>query len=265
MELVLVMFFTNISIIVGLVGTMIVLKKMTSIAGSISHSLLASLALANILKLNPLITSIPFVLITSTIIHYIKQNNKIDLETSLSIIWAFCVSIGIILLNLSKTTSSIVSFYLFGNILFVETIDLLTSLVYTILCLIFYLLFSKEIKNVMIDEEQSKIIGINTTVFNIAIIFMVSLAIVVTLKAVGIILLIALFTIPPTIAYQVTNSIENCILLSSFITFISLILGYYISFFLNLPISSTITITLILTLLSFNLINRKRGIIWKTN
>lgn len=247
-----------------MIGTIVVLKKMASITGSISHSLLASVALANILKINPILTSIPFVLIFSIIIHLIKQNKKIEEETALSIIWVIGVSIGIILLNLSKTYSSTISFYLFGNILFTDITDVIISLLFLSICILLYILFNKEIKNLIIDEEYSKIIGINTNFFNILVLFIVSFSIVLTIKVVGIVLLIAILTIPAIIASQNSNSIEKCIILSSIINFLSLILGYYTSFLFNLPITSTITLTLVTIFLVSEILKRKRVILWKT-
>ncbi len=239
-------FLISLSIITGIVGTIVVLKKMSSITGSISHSLLASVSLAELIKVNPLVTSIPFVLILSTIIHYIKQNKKIQEETALSIIWVASVALGIIFINLSKTYSSSISFYLFGNILLTDKIDIIISWILAIISIIFIIAFKKQIVNIIIDEEYSKIININTNLYNILTLALMGLAIALTIKAIGIILLIAIFSIPSTIAYKNSRSIEESIILSSIISFSSFISGYYISYWLNLPISSTITIVLLI-------------------
>ncbi|MCX7759040.1 MAG: metal ABC transporter permease [bacterium] len=264
MDIQLLLFFINVSIITGIIGTIVVLKKMASIAGSISHSLLASVALSNILKVSPVITSIPFVFLTSILIHYIKQNKKINEEIALSIIWVIGVSIGIILINLSNIYSSTISFYLFGNILFTDNSDIIISTIFSLTCIIIYIVFNREIKNLILDEEYSKIIGIKTDLFNILILSLIGLAIVFTIKAMGIILLIAIFTIPATIAIKNSNSIEKCILLTSTLSFSSFLSGYFVSFIFNVPVSSTITITLVFIFLLSEIIKRKRGIIWKT-
>lgn len=258
------MFFLSLSLITGVVGTIIVLKKMASVAGSVSHSLLASVAIANFLKVNPIVTSIPFAFIISLIIHFIRQNKKLNEDIALSIMWVLGVSIGIIFINLSNTYSSTVSFYLFGNVLFTDFYDVIISFLFAVFILAFYLIFNREIKNIIVDEDYSKIIGVNTALFNILVLTIVGLSIVLTIKAVGIILLIAIFTIPSTIAYKKSNSIEKCMLISSIISLISFFSGYYISLLLNLPISSTITIMLVTIFLVSELIDRKRGIVWKT-
>ncbi|MCX7971878.1 MAG: metal ABC transporter permease [bacterium] len=263
MELYMLFFFVNISLITGIIGTIVVLKKMASIAGSISHSLLASIALSNMIKVNTLYTSIPFVLLASLFIHYVKRNKKINEEIALSIMWVLGVAIGIILINISNTYSSTISFYLFGNILFTDNTDIIISSLFSIFCILIYLLFSREIKNIILDEEYSEIIGINTNLFNILILSLVGIAIVLTIKTMGIILLIAMFTIPATVAIKNSNSIEKCIVLTSIITFCCLIIGYYISYALNIPISSTITMTLVTTFLLSEILKRKRVIIWK--
>jgi len=262
----LLVFFLNISLITGIVGTIVVLKKMSSVVGSISHSLLASVSLANILKVNPIITSVPFVIILSMIVHAIRQNQKINEETALSIMWVIGVSIGIMLISLTNVYSSTVSFYLFGNILFINNSDIILSSLFSLFLLIFFSLFNKEIKNLIVDEEYSKILGINVNLFSIALLSIISLSIVFTIKAVGIILLIAIFTIPPLTALKMSNSIEKCMTISFFISLLSLITGYYLAYSFNLPISSTITLLLITIFLLSEIIEniRKRGIVWKT-
>jgi len=265
-SILLLMFFINISIITGIIGTIAVLKKMSSVIGSISHSLLASVSIANILKVSPIITSIPFVIILSTIVHIIRQNKKIDEETALSIMWVIGVSIGMILISLNNIYSSTVSFYLFGNILFINNFDLILSSTFTLILLITFKIFGNEIKNIIIDEEYSKILNINVNFFSILLLSLAGLSIVFTIKAVGIILLIAIFTIPPIIALKKSRSIEQCMIVSSIISFTSMLIGYYVSYVFNLPISSTITLFLVLIFLLTEVIEklRKWGIIWKT-
>lgn len=91
-----------ISLVIGLIGSIVVLKNVTSVAGSISHAILGSIGLASFFNLNPWIVNIPFALAIGLAFFYIKiiLNNKDDYITS--IIWSLGASIGIILLYLSK-------------------------------------------------------------------------------------------------------------------------------------------------------------------
>lgn len=252
------LFFLNLSIITGIIGSIVVLKRMSSIAGSVSHSLLGSVALANFLKVNPLIVSIPFVFVLSFIIHYIKKTKKVEEETALSMMWVAGVSLGIILISISKTYSSSVSYYLFGNVLFTDLYDVVVSSIFSLFLVTFFFIFNREIKNIILDEEYSQILGINTSLFGILILFITSLAIVLVIKAIGIILLIAIFTIPPTIAIKFSDSIEKCISITSLVGFVSFIMGYYLSMWLNLPVSSTITATLLTLFFASELLTKER-------
>lgn len=256
MDLKLFLFFANLSLITGIIGTIVVLKRMSSIAGSVSHSLLGSVALANSFKINPLFVSLPFVFLLSLIIHYIKQTRKVEEETALSIIWIIGVSLGIIVISLSKTYSSSIAFYLFGNVLFTDFYDILFSSLFSLMVIILYYIFNKEIKNVIVDEEYAKIAGINVSVFNVFMLFLINVSIVLIIKAVGIMLLIAIFTIPATISVKYSDSIEKCILITTLISFFSFISGYYLALWLDLPISSTITLFLLLILFLSEIIRK---------
>ncbi|MFN3995602.1 MAG: metal ABC transporter permease [bacterium] len=263
-DVALFVFFVNLSLITGVIGTIVVLKRMTSIAGSVSHSLLGSVALANYLKINPLLVSLPFVFLLSLIIHYIKQTKKVEEETALSIIWIIGVSLGIIIISLSKTYSSSLSFYLFGNVLFTDFYDVLFSSIFSLIALVLLYIFNREIKNVIIDEEYAKILGINVNVFNVSMLFLTSVSIVLIIKAVGIILLIAIFTIPATISVKNSDSIEKCILMTTFISLFSFISGYYLALWFDLPISSTITLLLLLILFFSQIIKNFKTLNFKT-
>ncbi|MCX7871062.1 MAG: metal ABC transporter permease [bacterium] len=243
-----------ISLVIGLIGSIVVLKNVTSVAGSISHAILGSIGLASFFNLNPWIVNIPFALAIGLAFFYIKiiLNNKDDYITS--IIWSLGASIGIILLYLSKNKSLAISTYLFGNILLVSPIDNLINFGLLILVLLFFLFFGEEIKISILDEEYAKTLNLNTNLITFLAYLLISLSVVILVKSLGIILLIALFSIPSLIALKLSKNFYTMILLSIVISLISFILGFLLSFKFDLPLSSLITLILIVFFIFSNYI-----------
>ncbi len=242
------------SIVIGLIGSIVVLKNITSVAGSISHAILGSIGLASFFNLNPWVVNIPFAIIIGLVFFYIKiiLNNKDEYITS--IIWSLGTSIGIILLYLSKNKSLAISTYLFGNILLVNSFDNIINLSLAILVLLFFLFFGEEIKISILDEEYAKTLNINTNLITLSSYILISLSIVILVKSLGIILLIALFSIPSLIALKFSKNLYTMILLSIIISLISFILGFLLSFKLDIPLSSLITLILIIFFIFSNYI-----------
>ncbi|MGC8815238.1 MAG: iron chelate uptake ABC transporter family permease subunit [bacterium] len=249
-----------ISFIIGIIGSIVVLKNISSIGGSISHAILGSIGLANFLNLNPYLINIPSAVFIGLIFFYIKiiLNNKDEHITS--IIWSLGAALGIILLYLSKNKSLAISTYLFGNILLINSFDNLINFILLVLLLIFLILFSEELKITMLDEEYAKTLNLNTNLINLLSYILVSLSVVVLVKSLGIILLITLLSIPSLIAMKFSYNFYKLILISIIISLISLILGFLLSFKFDLPLSSIITLILITLFFIISYISIKKDI-----
>lgn len=244
-----------ISVIIGVIGSIVVLKNTTSIAGSISHATLGSIGIANFLNLNPYILNVPFAFIIALIFFYIKVILKSKDEHITSIIWSVGAAIGILLLYLSKNKSLAITTYLFGNILLVNTQDIVLNLILLIMILLFFIFFGEELKIIILDEEYAKTLNLNTNLVNLLSYILISLSVVMLIKSLGIILLIALFSIPSLIALKFSKNFYSLILLSILISLLSFILGFIVSFMLDLPISSIITLILIILFIASNYIS----------
>jgi zinc transport system permease protein len=244
-----------ISFIIGIIGSIVVLKNISSIAGSISHAILGAIGLANFFNLNPYIINIPFGIFIGLIFFYIKIILDNRDEGIASIIWSLGAALGVILLHLSKNKSLAVSTYLFGNILLINSFDNLINFILLILVLLFLITFGEEIKITILDEEYAKTLNLNTNVINLIFYILVSLSVVILVKSLGIILLISLFAIPSLIANKFSKNFYTLILFSVFISLVSFILGFIISFKFDLPSSSIITLILIILFLLSNYIS----------
>lgn len=235
-----------VNIACGIVGTFVVVKRIALLSGGISHATFGGIGLGYFLGINPIITAIPFSLASGFAIGALSKKGKLSEDTVIGIFWAAGMALGIIFINLTPGYAPDLFSYLFGNILTIPITDLFIMLALDLVVIILVVVFFKELLAVSLDEEFSAVIGIPTNVFYIMLLMMVSLSVVLLIRIVGIILVIALLTIPAAICRQFTYNIKS-IIISSIITGIILTIGgLFVSYMLDM--ASGATIILLLTL-----------------
>ena len=214
----------------GIIGSLIVVNRMVFLAGGIAHTSYGGIGVAVYFGLPIFLGASVFAVLAALLMALItlKQRDKID--TFIGLIWAVGMAIGIILVDLTPGYNVDLMSYLFGSILAVTSEDinymgiLLTAIV--IIVSVFY----REILAVSYDSEYAKLRGINVKIFYTLILVLSALTVVIAIKVVGLILVIALLTIPIYIAEKLSNSLGMMMfiagILSSFFTLIGLVLSY---------------------------------------
>ena len=233
-----------VNIACGIVGTFVVTKRIVFISGGISHAAFGGIGLGYFLGLDPIITAIPFSILTAFGIGFIAKKTKVGEDAAIGILWAIGMSLGIIFINLTPGYAPDLFSYLFGNILTIPFSDLIIMVVLDMIIIVITILFYKEFKAISFDEEFSKVAGVPVDVLYFLLLGMVALSVVILIKVVGIILVIALLTIPASMCRQFTNNIKTLIFLSMSVGIILTIGGLWISYILDLASGATIIILL---------------------
>jgi len=161
-------------------------------------------------------------------------------------IWAVGMSIGIVFADMTPGYNSGLITYLFGSILTIANEDIYMMIFIDFILAIFIVFLYHQILLVSYDKDFSKVRGLNVGFLHSLLLVLIALTIVMSVRAIGIILIIALFTIPPFIAEKFTNSLKGMMILSSILSMIFMIGGIIVSFYYN--ISATATIVLLATL-----------------
>ncbi|MDD5621944.1 MAG: metal ABC transporter permease [Actinomycetota bacterium] len=242
-----------VNIACGIVGTYVVIKKLVFISGGISHAAFGGIGLGYFLGIsNPIITAIPFSLVSAITIGLISKRSKLSEDAAIGIIWAAGMATGIIFINLTPGYAPDLFSYLFGNILTIPVSDLYIMLILDSIIIVIVVLFFKEFYAVSFDEEFSTVVGIPNRFIYLTLLCMVALSVVILIRIVGIILVIALLTIPSSICRQFTYNMKKLIISSIIVGIILTIAGLWISYLLNLASGATIIILLaIIFFLSF--------------
>ncbi len=219
-----------VSVIAGVIGSLILVNKMTFLAGGIAHSSYGGIGIAIYFGLPIFLGASVFAVISAIIIALIsfKQRERIDIFIGL--IWAVGMAIGIVFVDLTPGYNVDLMSYLFGSILAVSKEDLIFMATLLVIILFFVHKFYREILAVSYDSEYATLRGINSKLFFVLILILSALTVVVAIKVVGLILVIALMTIPTYMAEQISSSLYAMMLKSALISSLFTICGLIVSY-----------------------------------
>ncbi|MCX8059250.1 MAG: metal ABC transporter permease [Spirochaetes bacterium] len=231
-----------VSLLSSTIGTYTVINRQTYIAGAISHGVLGGIGLFNyIYKLtsyeifNPFNGGLLFTIIYSIIIERLinKKNERVD--SILSIIWSLGMAVGIFFIFLTPGYNQEIQKYLFGNILLLDKNSFYLLIFITLFIIIFFALFFNILFIFGFDEELLKIKKIKVSLLRFLVILSISLTVFLLIQIVGILLIIALFTLPAMIALNLNKNLKNVIIISFIVNIFASYISLFFSYNLNLP------------------------------
>ena len=240
-----------VSIITGVVGSLISVNKMTFLAGGIAHSSYGGIGLAIYFGLPIFLGASLFATLSAIVIAFISFNQRERVDIFIGVIWAVGMAIGIIFVDLTSGYNVDLMSYLFGSILAVDYSDLTFMGILLVVVVLFIHIFYREILAVSYDSEYASLRSINSKGFFIAILILSALTVVVAIKVVGLILVIALMSIPTYIAELISNSLYEMMIKASIISTIFTITGLFISYEFDITSGASIIMTSAISMLLF--------------
>ncbi|MDZ7817228.1 MAG: metal ABC transporter permease [Aliarcobacter sp.] len=237
-----------ISIAAGIIGSLVVVNKITFLTGGIAHSSYGGIGLAIYLGLPVLFGATVFAVLTAVIIAFITLNNRNRIDSIIGMMWASGMAIGIIFVDLTPGYNVDLLSYLFGSIIAVSSDDLLYMSVLDIFIISIVVFFYKQILAVSYDSEFATLRGINVKFFYTLILILAALCVVAAIKAVGLILVIALLTIPTYLAETFVSKLSSMMILSSILATIFTILGLLVSYSYDISSGASIIMVAVLVL-----------------
>jgi zinc transport system permease protein len=252
MELVSYGFFRNAlltavfaSISGGIIGTYVVSRRIVFISGGITHASFGGIGLAFFLGFNPLLGAILFAIFSALGIQFFSHKFQVREDSSIAIWWAMGMALGIIFVYLTPGYTPNLMSYLFGNILTVTVQELRLMLGLLFLIVLVFRFFYRRILYISFDEEFARISGLRVSLYNYGMIILVALVVVLNIRAVGIILVLALLTVPQATANLFTHDYKRLMILAVLFGLAGTFSGLFISFYLNIPSGATIIFTLV--------------------
>lgn len=224
----------------GLIGSFVVVKKMVSISGGISHASFGGVGLGYWLGINPVLGALFFTVAASLGMGLAAKKTRLAEDTAIGILWAMGMATGIIFLRLTPGYAPDLFSYLFGNILLVTSSDLAIMLSLDLIIVAAVGLLYKELVAVSFDEEFARIARLPVDCLYLGLLCLIALTVVILIKVVGIILVLALLTIPAALARQFTSNLKKMMLISILLGAAFSLGGLWFSFWLDLPSGATI-------------------------
>ena len=214
----------------GIIGSLIVVNRMVFLAGGIAHTSYGGIGIAVYFGLPIFLGASLFAVLAAILMAYITLNNRDKIDSFIGLIWAVGMAIGIILIDLTPGYNVDLMSYLFGSILAVSSEDLTYMSILLFLTILIIMKFYKNILAVSYDLEYASLQGINVKLFYTLILVISALTVVIAIKVVGLILVIALLTIPIYIAQNLSNSLSSMMILSGILSSFFVLLGLYLSY-----------------------------------
>ena len=230
-----------LGIVSGIIGTYIVLRKMSLMGDALSHAVMPGVAISYMLGINMIFGASLFGILAAILIQFIAEKSHLKSDTAIGIILSSFFALGIILITQAKSGMDL-NHVLFGNILAVPDSEVTQSLLVLLAVLVIVGLFYKELLISSFDPIVSKAYGLYIGFYHYLIMLMLSVVTVSSLSQVGIVLVIAMLVIPAATSYLWTNKVLNMMVIASVIGATMGIMGTYISFTYNLPTSATIVL-----------------------
>lgn len=248
-----------LSVLCAIIGIFVILREMVFLVDGIAHSAFAGGALSILLGINPILTIGGFGIITAVSMAYINEKGKLQNETAIGIVFAFTMALAIIFRSMFTQYTNGIDALLFGSIATVSLDEFIILSIMAAVVLIIIYLIQKELFFITMNIEMAKANGLATKKYSYLFLIIVALVIMVSIRSIGVILLLALIVTPPAAAYQLTYQFNTMIKYSILIAVSGSIIGYFFAFILNIAANAMIVCILTLMfLLSFILSPKRR-------
>lgn len=237
------------SIACGIIGSYVVARRMVFISGGITHASFGGIGIGFYFGFNPVMSALVFSVLSAFGIQWLSKNQNVREDSAIAVFWSLGMALGIILIFLSPGYAPNLSEYLFGNILTISQTDILLLGILSAVLIVFFTYFYRSILNTSFDKEFAKTRGVPVAFLEYTLIMLVAVTIVLSIRLVGIVLLISLLTVPQMTANIFTNRFSKIMLGSVVISFVGCVAGLLLSYFLNVPSGAFIIFVLILIFL----------------
>lgn len=245
-----------ISIAAGIIGSLVIVNRITFLAGGIAHSSYGGIGIAIYLGIPVLFGATVFSIITAVIIAVLTLNDKKRIDSIIGIMWATGMAIGIVFVDMTPGYNVDLMSYLFGSIIAVPTGDIWYMLGLDVVIISLVTFFYREFLAISYDQQFAYLRGINVKFFYTLLLVLAALTVVAAIKVVGLILVIALLTIPTYLAEIFSNKLSKMMILSAlFATFFTMV-GLAVSYLYDISSGASIILVAVLSLIVTKIFKR---------
>jgi len=230
-----------IAIAAAIVGTYVMSRRRMFIAGGVTHACFGGLGLGYFLGISPVATAAVFAVGGSLGVEWMSRRGVRN-DSAIAVVWAVGMALGILFISLSEGYVPELNSFLFGNVLTVTTADIVAFVIFTSVLIAFYTLFYRRILAISFDEAFARTRHLPVTFVDTVMTVFIALAIVLTIRMIGIMLLMSLISIPQISAELLTRRYLNLMIMSAIISLICSVGGLFIACYIAVPASAAIVL-----------------------
>lgn len=237
----------------GIVGTYIVSRRLVFISGGVTHASFGGLGLGFFFGINPFLTALGFAVLSAFGIEWVSRSQRVREDSAIAAVWSLGMAVGAIFIVLTPGYAPNLASYLFGNILTISKTDIYRTGTFALLSSLFFIVYYRDILYSAFDRDFALTQKVPVKMIEYTMTLFISVTIVLSIRLVGIMLLMSLLTVPQMTVNLFTSDFRKIIFGSIGLGFAACITGLYLSYFLQIPSGAFIIVVLIACFLAAKL------------
>ena len=229
-----------LSVASAMIGTYIITRRLVAISGGVTHACFGGLGLGYFLGVNPILTAALFAVGSSVGVEWMSARYRVREDSAIAVIWAIGMAVGVIFVFLTPGYVPELNSFLFGNILTITRADLIAFGIFTAVLIAFFAVYFKQIVACAFDSDYAAVAGLNVKFINYTMTVLVAVCIVLTIRLVGIMLLMSLFSLPQMTAEIYSHRFKGMMVGSVIVSVVCCVAGLLLSTLSDVPCSAII-------------------------
>lgn len=233
----------------GIMGSYVVVKRISFISGSISHSVLAGIGFFlwlqrshNVLWASPLSGALVASIISALLIGWIHMSYRQREDSVIAAVWSIGMALGVLFMSQTPGFNVELTNFLVGNILWVSSDDLIVLVALDLFVIAAVFILHERLLAICFDEEQARLQGVTVNRLYMFLLTLIAITVVLLMQVVGIMLVMTMLTLPATIANLFTKQLSRMMLISIVLSAAFSLLGTFFAFHLDFPVGATIAL-----------------------
>ncbi len=242
-----------ISVIAGIIGSLLVSNRIVFVGGGVAHCAYGGIGVALFCGCSVLLGASISALIVAFSLAFVQKKWHTHIDTFNAILWALGMSVGVVFMNLSPNANADLESYLFGSLISVDFYSLMLMAIFDILLLLFVCIYYREILSISYDCEFCRLRGIYTDIFTHSIFAFIAIGIILSMQISGLILVLAMLSIPAYMANIFAKTLKTQMLFASIFALFFMLFGLFLAYAYNIMPGAAITFVGTLCIISIHL------------
>lgn len=236
-----------IAVSAAMIGTYIITRRLVAICGGITHACFGGLGLGYFLGISPVATAAVFAVGSSVAVEWMSTRLRMREDSVIAVIWSVGMAIGVLFVFMTPGYVPELNSFLFGNILTISLTDIEIFAAFTGLLILFFALFYNKIVACAFDRDFAAVMHLPVKFINYTMTVFVALCIVLTIRLVGVMLLMSMLSLPMITAEVFSRRFLHMMLLSTVISLLCSVAGLWLGTLIDVPCSAIIVILMAVT------------------